>query len=387
MAARYDLAPPGLMTWLRDGAAVHGSRIASLDWQEDAELEHLLARAAHLDRAGIRALRPIVEVQPKPALWYRQLLAWCPVCACEDVTRHGEIYERAVWRLGCCAACPTHRLLLADVCPVCAFGRVGLQAVAGRQRLVCVLCKRLVDALPDSGRGMGIFVHRWNRPALVQCPDWTHLALALQTVLLGVAVGSASTPPWPFGVPVNRVAIVVRDLAAACLWPDWPRLGSTRDKSTTAAVRDQVFAVLTPRSAYDVLGIIASVLTAVAGGSPLRMLTGQIEGVTPRGAAIDLAWFIRRLPAEEQRWLRAKAKGWGPVLARVVADGVGGAEASRRRAIVTRERARGDAAWLRHATAKYANDARRRIAARAAKREGGRTQAEAGLCNGKGLRR
>jgi hypothetical protein len=193
--------------------------------------------------------------------------------------------------------------------------------------------------------------------------------LALQTVLLGTAAGSAATAPRQFDVPANRVAIVVRDLAAAFLWPDWPRLGSTRDKRATAAVRDQVFAVLTPRSAYEVLGVIASVLTAVAGGSPLRTLTGQIEGVAPSGTAIDLAWLIRRLPADEQRWLKAKAKGWGPVLARVVGDAVDRAEASRRRAIVTRERARRDQAWLRHATAKYASDARRRIAARAAKRK------------------
>jgi len=176
VAARYDLAPPDLLTWLRDGAAVHVSRLASLDWQEDAELEHLLARAAHLDGTRIRALRPIVEVQPKPALWYRQLLAWCPVCACEDVMRHGETYERAVWRFGCCAACPTHRLLLADVCPVCAFGHVGLQAVAGRQRLVCALCKRLVDALPENGRGVDILVLRWSRLELAHRRDWTHLA-------------------------------------------------------------------------------------------------------------------------------------------------------------------------------------------------------------------
>ncbi len=101
----------------------------------------------------------------------------------------------------------------------------------------------------------------------------------------------------------------------------------------------------------------------------MRALTSQIEGVAPSGPAIDLTWFIRWLPADEQQCLKAKATGWGPVLARVVGDAVDSAEASRRRAIVTREQARRDKAWLRHATAKYANDARRRIAARAAKRK------------------
>ncbi len=148
VAARYDLAPPELVARLRDGPGVHVSRLFSLDWRKDAELDHLLAQAARLDEARIRALRLVVTDRPKPALWHRTLLAWCPACACEDVVRHGEIYERAVWRLGCCAVCPTHRLVLADVCPVCTFGRVVFQAVTGRQRLVCTLCKRPVDASP-----------------------------------------------------------------------------------------------------------------------------------------------------------------------------------------------------------------------------------------------
>src|SRR5664279_3358689 len=60
----------------------------------------------------------------------------------------------------------------------------------------------------------------------------------------------------------------------------------------------------------------------------------------------------------------------GPILARVVGDAVDVAEeADRRRATATREQARRDKAWLRHASVKYANDARRRIAARAANRQ------------------
>ncbi|MBA3897995.1 MAG: TniQ family protein, partial [Sphingomonadaceae bacterium] len=85
VAARYDLAPAELVTRLRDGPGVHVSRLFPLDWQEDAELDHLLAQAARLDEARIRALRLVVTDRPKPALWHRTLLAWCPACACEDV--------------------------------------------------------------------------------------------------------------------------------------------------------------------------------------------------------------------------------------------------------------------------------------------------------------
>jgi hypothetical protein len=368
VAARYDLAPPELVARLRDGTEVDVSRLASIDWREDAELDHLLARAVRLDGARIRALRLVVASRPAPALWHRTLLAWCPACACEDVVRHGETYERAVWRLGCCAACPIHRLVLADVCPVCTFGRVGFQAVAGMQRLVCTLCKRPVDASADPGRGAGM-LHRWSPSELVRCPDRIHLALALQTVLLGVAGGSASTEPWQLGIPANGIATVVCDLAAALLWPVWPGLGSIHARDTIAAARGHAFTALQPRIAYEVLGTIASVFTAVAGGSRLRTLTGQIEGAAPSGVAVELAWFIRGLPADEQRWLKSRAKGWGPALARAVGDAVDIEEADRRRAMVTREQARRDGAWVRHAAVKYANDARRRIAARAARRK------------------
>jgi hypothetical protein len=147
------------------------------------------------------------------------------------------------------------------------------------------------------------------------------------------------------------------------------------DEGAMMAFRDHVFAALAPRIAHEVLGIIASVLTAVAGRPPLRMRAAQVEGLGPSGAAVDLTWFIRRLPADGQQWLKARARGWGPILARAVGDAADIEEAGRRRAIARREQARRDGAWLRHATAKYVNDARRRIAARAAKRQATALQA------------
>lgn len=369
VAARYDLSPPAFVAQLRDGRAIPVARLASLDWQEDVALEHLLARATHLDRARIRGLRLVVEDAAKPALWHRSLLAWCPTCACEDIARHGETYERAVWHLGCCAACPTHRLVLADVCPVCAYGRVGFQAVGGRQRLVCGLCKRPVDASPDPGRGRGFLVDPRGRFALAQCAKWTDLALALQAVLLGLTTGSATIGSWQLDVPASCIAVEVRDLAAALLWPELSGPGPVNGKNASTLARDHVFAILAPRAAYEVLGIIASVLTGVAGRVPLRMPAAQIEGLEPRGEVVDLKWFIRRLPADEQQWLKARARGWGPILASVVGAAVDIEQESERRAIARREQARRDDAWLRHATVRYANDARRRIAARAAKRQ------------------
>jgi len=259
--------------------------------------------------------------------------------------------------------------VLADVCPVCAYGRVGFQAVGGRQRLVCGLCKRPVDASPDPGRGRGFLVDPRGRFALAQCAKWTDLALALQAVLLGLTTGSATIGSWQLDVPASCIAVEVRDLAAALLWPELSGPGPVNGKNASTLARDHVFAILAPRAAYEVLGIIASVLTGVAGRVPLRMPAAQIEGLEPRGEVVDLKWFIRRLPADEQQWLKARARGWGPILASVVGAAVDIEQESERRAIARREQARRDDAWLRHATVRYANDARRRIAARAAKRQ------------------
>lgn len=152
LAARYDLEPAALVADLRGGEGVPAWRLSSLDWRADAELEHLLAQAARLDACRIAALRAITQDLPEPAAWHRRSLAWCPVCVFEDIALYRETYERAVWRLGCCAACPLHHLVLARSCLVCGCGRMGYRAVAGRLRLVCEYCRRPVDAPGIAGR-------------------------------------------------------------------------------------------------------------------------------------------------------------------------------------------------------------------------------------------
>jgi hypothetical protein len=124
------------------------------------------------------------------------------------------------------------------------------------------------------------------------------IRLALQTVLLGAAGGSASTDPWQLGIPANAIAVVVCDLAAALLWPAWLGLGSMHARDTIAVARDQLSRPCGRGSRMSCS--VPSLFTAVADGSRLRTLTGQIEGVAPSGAAIDLTWFIRRLPTDEQ---------------------------------------------------------------------------------------
>ena len=95
--------------------------------------------------------------------------------------------------------------------------------------------------------------------------------------------------PWRLGLSASRVTVVVRELAAALVWPEWIGLRPAHDKSAIATARDNVFAIVEPSTAYEVLGIIASVLTAVAGGSALRLCPAPIDGWGLSGAAIDLA--------------------------------------------------------------------------------------------------
>jgi hypothetical protein len=88
---------------------------SSSDRAEDIAAEALLARATRLDRSRIGAMRLVTEAATNPAVWHRQSLAWCPACVRDDVARHGETYERAAWRIGCCVACPTHQQITTDL--------------------------------------------------------------------------------------------------------------------------------------------------------------------------------------------------------------------------------------------------------------------------------
>jgi hypothetical protein len=352
IAARYDLESLELVARLRGSTDVDGSRVSALDWMVDAELETLLARAARLDRSQISALRVPVRDLPPLATWHRQVLAWCSACVREDIARYGETYERGIWRLGCCAACPTHSMLLEEIC-LCVYGRCRFRPVAGRLRLVCEVCRRPADALQDSLPGAEASVVR--RGELL-----AGLALDLQADWLGAITGAAPTGPWQFNISASRFAAMVRDLAAAVLWPAWFHCATAADESARPCSA-HFFAGLDPRTGLTALGTIASVLAAAAGGSLSDRRFMVLAGRELRFVPAELVWFVQPLPADVRRWLRAAAQEWAPILAQNLGSALDIAQRRVRDAQLARDQAGRNAVGARDAAVK-------RIAARAGRR-------------------
>jgi len=125
--------------------------------------------------------------------------------------------------------------------------------------------------------------------------------------------------PWPFDLPLQGLGIIADDLAQSLLWPEWfeqPQPG--------AVTRDQGWSSLPPRIAHEVLGMVAAVLTTMADTHARGAVTDQ--PAMANGARVDLAWLVRRLPADERRILAKKAKAWGPVLAEIVVSVIDGCD-------------------------------------------------------------
>lgn len=356
VAARYDLRPSELIAGLRNGEELPGWRLASIDWRPDVELEHLLAGVTRLHHSLIGALRlPLSD----PAAWHRRSLAWCPTCVREDVERLGETHERADWRLGCYVVCQTHRLRLEHLCAVCRFGRCGLGPVAGRQRLVCGLCRSLVDASEPYSPGSKIAALRWSRSGLMPDTDLALFALDLQSDLLRAVRGTTPAGPSWLGVPASWLAPVVRDLAGVFAWPAWFPIATKQNWSDLAASPD-ILAEMDPPAAARALGVIGSVLRDMADGCHGRLRSAGVHA--------ELAWFVRGLPDDVRQWLLVLAQGWAPALARRVEEAVDVEERRIHETRAMRDKADRDAAWARKAAPRLRAAAIRRIAARAHRR-------------------
>jgi hypothetical protein len=310
-----------------------------------------------VDHSLISALRLAL---PYPTAWHRRSLAWCPTCVREDVERNGEAHERASWRLGCYVVCQTHRLLLEHLCVVCLFGRCRFAPVAGRQRLVCDLCRSLVDSSEPYPPGSKIVAFRRSRLGLTADTDLALSALDLQSDLLRAVHGTTRAGPSWSGVPTSWLAPIVRDLAGVFAWPAWFPFATKRNWSGFAAP-PRVLAEMDPPAATRALGVIGSVLMDMADGSHGRLRSGG-------SAPADLAGFVRGLPDDVRQWLRVLAQGWAPALARRVEEAVDVEERRIHEARVMDDKARRDAAWAREAAPRLRAAAIRRIAARAHRR-------------------
>jgi hypothetical protein len=362
VAARYDLAGSELIAGLRGGDGVRSARMACLDWREDPELEALLARATRLDRARIGAMRLVSEASVNPAVWRRRGLAWCPDCVRADVARHGETYGRAAWRLGCCVVCPLHRFFLVEVCTACGWGRCHLQARRSRQRLVCEVCARAIDALPQEFAQEQVTGDRTGWCGLVWGPAPLELALAMQAALLAALAGATPALARRCGVSAGGFIALVSDLVHAVIGSAW------LDGNLAAAPAGSVFAAMEPRTVLEVLGIVAALIENALAPGAACMNTLSRRMADGRHGPIDLAWCMARLSDHDLRALRDRARAWKSVATGAVRDAIDQQIVMRRDADLRRERERREAAWVRQATIRYVVQARKRIQARVARK-------------------
>jgi hypothetical protein len=388
VAARYGLGASEFLAWVNGDHAVHPPRAAWLGWGADAELDRRLAVATRLDVARIEALRvasrPSASEEAKK--WVRRLTTWCPECLRDDIARHGETYERAAWRLGCCVMCTVHGRLLVELCPACGWLTCGFRAVSGRLRLACGTCSRVVDTGPARPLETGRIAHAPGPLGVSTSLEAIRLVAALQADVLAALAGSALAGPWAPGLSGTRFARTARELGAILLEPSWLHPWLPLHKED----RKGGFATVQVRVAFDLLGLVAAALTDVATGARSGVewtrygASGRVVGT------VGLMSLVRHLGHDELDLLRAGVSGWEPVVADAARGAAEIVQEARQRAVENGQRrmaeerlirirarakstgkagAKGTAERLRAAAA-------RRIAARAQRRAAARLRAK-----------
>jgi len=363
IAARYDLPPAALITGLRDGGGIPASRLASIDRSPDPELEHLLAKAACVEVGRIGALRAAAHGLSDWAAPFRDTLAWCPVCVREDVARWGESYEHAIWRLSCCAVCVTHGQVLVQVCPLCARGRGEYHPSGGRWRLVCESCEGRIDTSTNHRRETALGISGAKLFGWTVDPGWVPLACELQSSLLAAIADTDRA-----GARASRLVIVVRDLAAAFLRPAASGPSSPPRDGVISTGPADTFAALKPAAAFEMLGLIASVLASIQNGHSSRPRIGRRDNSRPDLTVMDLPWFVGMLPRADRQRLYHAAQQWSPALVRAMERASSFEAARRHGANRIPDQARRDATWVKAAVPRLRAAAIRRIAARAYRR-------------------
>ncbi|MBW4092375.1 MAG: hypothetical protein HIU82_14900 [Proteobacteria bacterium] len=313
IAARYDIRADDLLTHVLDWRRSTVGAASRLDYQADPELEAALAAAARVAPATISHLRAAGGVGSS-ACWQRTIVAWCPECIRTDLAQRGEVYERAIWRLGCCVVCPEHKVQLEDTCRRCSFDdRCHFECADGLLRLVCNSCTRPVDPARRPKRGW------WDdgrAGAFGACasPLLTRLVGTLQTDLQAALAGSRPRRAWGFVRSAEGLVTAVLDLTLCLVFatgvrcepriivPEW------RPGEPFAPAREPITpAALSAYAGYGVLAIAAAALRSLEG-------RGQRHHWRPDGDKVrmDMSSFVAWLPAGIRRWLGSRSATWEP---------------------------------------------------------------------------
>lgn len=307
IAARYDVFANDLVRHVLGSAyCVHPAE--RLDHRADVVLEVGVARATRVDLETIQGMR-IVPDDGSTSGWHRARPAWCPACLGADLAERGEIYERAVWRLGCCVLCPAHLVPLEDGCRCCwPPAPCRFQGIKGRLRLACGVSRTLLDptsrprATPDIGRGGDREVEQLM-PVLERFQDDIRRSLA-------------SLPPlqcWGLVRMAKGLASVVRDLTLAII-------------SATRIKFEPPIEVVPPRSGQAFALIHLPITPAVLPTSTALNVLARVAAVLRTLPESDIGWrqwlpdpvtelesaalFVTWLPSWERRLLATLSTEW-----------------------------------------------------------------------------
>jgi len=308
VAARYDIAAHHLVSHLLDGYQVSVGRTERLDHRADATLEVALGKATRFDLARIKSLR-IAGDDGSASCWHRMCPAWCPVCIRGDLAHLGEVYERAIWRLGCCVLCPRHGVPLDDTCRHCtAEAPCHFRGVNGLLRLACNACGRQVDPrlcrngrLDDEGaRVLGVRL----TPSLIQRIG------SLQGDALAAFGGSVPHRSWGLVPSAGHLIDAIRELAVCIIVAIGtkfiPRIELPQPQAGQAIsliYEPITLASLPVYAARGVLGLVAAMLANLEPGSRSRHRWRS----DPAVPIMTVMSFVETLSADGRRLLRSWA--------------------------------------------------------------------------------
>ncbi len=311
MGARYDITADDLVRCILGWHFVAVSRAERLDHWADAQLEDALAVAARIDRARISNLRVVCD-DGSASCWHRQGSAWCTECIRDDIARHGEVHERAIWRLGCCVLCPVHDLLVQETCCQCtAKARCYFRCAGGRLQLVCDACGRQPE--PGSAASRAMAEDRTGAFGILPTPRIMHLIRNLQSDLLAALAGCPPRRAWGPVRSAKELIAVTRALTITTIRATGMGVEPRIDLFALASgqVRSPVYepitlAALTSCAAFGVMAVVATFLETLAPGNNARHDRKPVEVTFPLDAPSFLAW----LPERERNLLHCAAADW-----------------------------------------------------------------------------
>lgn len=312
MAARYEIAAETLAHSIVGQPVGTVRSIDALDYRADPVLEAALAVAANVDRNWITRMRR-VKADGSSSCWYRQGHAWCPDCFRDDLERHGEVHERAVWRLGCWVLCPVHRRRMQSTCSRCdqcdRKSRCFYLPVSGFLRLGCSVCDRPVDDragrawLDDTRGAFGI----------MQTRSLVDLVLDFQSDLTAVLEAEQPVRAWGYTRIGQMLLTITTDLMLAFVLSTGMRVGTRLDlakverKEALGTWHERItLASLHPYLAFGLMAITATFLETLPAGTVASHEWRPIDRIELLGASSILSW----LDQDGRRWLQTFSAGW-----------------------------------------------------------------------------